>query len=154
MASRTRKVDAGSMRMPTWGIHSSCINAFGFKFCSRELLKHGIAKLTTWEQGAVYDVVVIGPNTSRPEGIDAQQLTVSSSFIIEVFKVRLSGKIPSTESFLFVEPVISEQSSLDPVVSASMVMTSPSPAKKSRTEEVRNPPGQLDAGAGNLSNFT
>jgi hypothetical protein len=50
------------------------------------------------------DVVVIGPNTALPEGIDAQQLTVSSSFIIEVIKERLPGKIPSAESFPFVEP--------------------------------------------------
>ena len=34
-----------------------------------------------------------------------------------------------------------------------MVIASPPPTTKSRTE-VRNPPGQLDAGAVNLSNFT
>ena len=96
----------------------------------------------------VCDVVVIGPNTALPEGIDAQQLTVSSSFIIEVIKERLSGKIPSAESFPFVEPELVETSSIDYM---STMMASP-PAKKSRTE-VRNLPGVLDAGAGNSVTF-
>ena len=115
MKAARKQVKTGSIsRMPTWAIHSSCLNIFSFNFCSKELLQLGIAKLAKWEPGAVYDIIVIGPNTSLPEGIDAQQLIVSSSFIIEVIKLRQSRKIPSTESFLFVEPVISEQSSLDP----------------------------------------
>ena len=134
-------------KIPTWGVHSSCSNIFGFNFCVKELRGLGIANLVKWP-GAVCDVLVIGPNTALPEGIDAQQLTVSSSFILEVIKERFSGKIPSAESFPFVEPELVETSSIDCV---STMMASP-PAKKSRTE-VRNLPGVLDAGAGNLVTF-
>ena len=60
---------------------------------------------------------------------------------------RLSGKISSAESFIFVEP-----SNFWIFTTWFRMTASPPPAKTSRT--VQNRPGILDAGARNLSTFT
>ena len=69
-----------------------------------------MAKRQSEPCGAVCDVVVIGPNTRLPEGIDAEQMNLGSSFIIEVIKARFSRMIPSMESFLFDEPTVMQRS--------------------------------------------
>ena len=87
MATATAKVkraeNGAISKIPTWGKHSSCSNIFAFNSCLKELRSRAIANLVKWP-GAVCDVVVIGPNTPLPEGIDVEQLTVISSFMIEV----------------------------------------------------------------------